>query len=76
MGGSAWARRIRSDPSQNKNIKQFYAKQKIGGKVQRTKKSAGQMMNNTIFSTHVVPNKSRIFMRKMCSKIAQHFIVK
>jgi hypothetical protein len=45
MGGSAWARRIQSNPSQNKNIKQFYVKQKIGGKVQRTKKSAGQMNN-------------------------------
>jgi hypothetical protein len=26
MGGSAWMRRSQSDPSQNKNIKQFYLK--------------------------------------------------
>jgi hypothetical protein len=26
MGGSAWERQSRSDPSQNENIKQFYVK--------------------------------------------------
>jgi hypothetical protein len=36
MGGAAlgvkWSQ---SDPSWNKNIKQFYVKQKIGGKIQK-----------------------------------------
>jgi predicted dinucleotide-utilizing enzyme len=39
MGGAAWGQvePIRSDPSWNKNIKQFYVKQKIGRKKMKYK---------------------------------------
>jgi hypothetical protein len=33
MDGAAWVKWSQSDPSRNKNIKQFYVKQKIGGKI-------------------------------------------
>jgi hypothetical protein len=40
MGGAAWVKWSRSDPSRNKNIKQFYVKPKIGGKISGTKNNA------------------------------------
>jgi hypothetical protein len=46
MGGATWEKWSRAHPSRNKNIKQFYVKQKIGGKIRiggkisRTKNNA------------------------------------
>jgi hypothetical protein len=45
MGGAAWVKWSQSDPSRNKNIKQFYVKQKISGKIRNGGKISGTKNN-------------------------------